>query len=61
MVDNSRGFQIVYNCKLPNNGVYFRVNVTDTLISLRTIFESLIDESWINSFSQRMIGFILRY
>lgn len=53
MVDNSRGFQIGYSCKLPNNGVYFRVNVTDTLISLRTIFESLIDESWINSFFSR--------
>lgn len=50
MVDDSRGFQIDYSCKLPNNGVYFRVNVTDTLISLRAIFESLIDESWINSF-----------
>lgn len=35
---------------LPNNGWYLRVKVTDKTVTLRSIYQSLIDTSWINRF-----------
>ena len=35
---------------LPNNGWYLRVKVTDKTVTLRSIYQSLIDASWINHF-----------
>lgn len=49
-MENTRGFYVKYSCPLSNNGFYIRVEVDDPLISLRTIFMSLIDTSWINHF-----------
>ena len=47
---NSRGFNLITQKELPNNGFYIRINVTDKLTSLQNIFKSLIDLSWIDSF-----------
>ena len=35
---------------LPNNGYFLRVKVTDKTVTLRSIYQSLIDASWINHF-----------
>ena len=49
-MENTRGFHVGYSCRLSNNGFYIRVDVDEPLISLRTIFMSLIDISWVNHF-----------
>ena len=50
MVYGQRGFEVVTEQNLPNNGWYFRVKVTDKTVTLRSIYQSLIDASWINHF-----------
>lgn len=50
MMSNPRGFEVVSEQNLPNNGWYFRVKVTDKTVTLRSIYQSLIDTSWINHF-----------
>ena len=47
---NSKGFDVVTYQQLLNNGIYIRVQVVDQVISLRNIFQSLIDTSWTNDF-----------
>lgn len=47
---NPRGFEVVTEQNLPNNGWYLRVKVTDQTVTLRSIYLSLIDDSWINKF-----------
>ena len=49
-MSNPRGFDVVANQKLQNNGWYLRVKVTDKTVTLRSIYQSLIDDSWINHF-----------
>ena len=49
-MSNPRGFNVVANQKLQNNGWYLRVKVTDKTVTLRSIYQSLIDASWINNF-----------
>lgn len=49
-MEDFKGFHVEYSGRLSNNGFYIRVEVDDPLISLRTIFMSLIDISWINHF-----------
>lgn len=49
-MSNTRGFEVVTEQDLPNNGWYLRVKVTDKTVTLRSIYQSLIDDSWINHF-----------
>lgn len=49
-MSNPRGFDVVANQKLQNNGWYLRVKVTDKTVTLRSIYLSLINDSWINRF-----------
>ena len=49
-MSNPRGFEVVTEQNLPNNGWYLRVKVTDKTVTLRSIYQSLIDTSWINRF-----------
>lgn len=49
-MSDSRGFEVVIKQKLPNNGYFIRVKVTDRTVTLRSIYQSLIDASWINHF-----------
>lgn len=49
-MSNPRGFEVVANQYMPNNGWYLRVKVTDKTVTLRSIYQSLIDDSWINHF-----------
>lgn len=47
---NPRGFDVITYKKLSNNGYYIRVQVTNKVVSLSNIFQSLIDISWTNTF-----------
>lgn len=49
-MSNPRGFTVVTEQNLPNNGWFLRVKVTDKTVTLRSIYQSLIDDSWINHF-----------
>lgn len=49
-MNNPRGFKVVTEQNLPNNGWFLRVKVTDKTVTLRSIYQSLIDNSWINHF-----------
>lgn len=49
-MSDPRGFEVVTKQKLPNNGYFIRVKVTDRTVTLRSIYQSLIDASWINHF-----------
>ena len=49
-MSNPRGFEVVSEQNLPNNGWYLRVKVKDKTVTLRSIYQSLIDASWINHF-----------
>lgn len=49
-MSNPRGFEVVTEQNLPNNGYFLRVKVTDKTVTLRSIYQSLIDDSWINHF-----------
>ena len=49
-MSDPRGFEVVIKQKLPNNGYFIRVKVTDRTVTLRSIYQSLIDASWINHF-----------
>lgn len=49
-MSNPRGFTVVTEQNLPNNGWFLRVKVTDKTVTLRNIYQSLIDDSWINHF-----------
>ena len=49
-MSSQRGFEVVTEQNLPNNGWFLRVKVTDKTVTLRNIYQSLIDASWINHF-----------
>lgn len=51
---NPRGFNVITNQQLSNNGRYIRVQVVDQDVSLQNIFQSLIDTSWTNSFFENV-------
>lgn len=50
MMSSPKGFEVVADQNLPNNGWYLRVKVTDKTVTLRNVYQSLIDASWINHF-----------
>ena len=57
-MSNPRGFTVVTEENLPNNGCFLRVKVTDKTVTLRSIYQSLIDDSWINHYPQIKNGLI---
>lgn len=49
-MQNSRGFDVITYQQLPNNGLYIRVQVTDQTVTLQNVYQSLINDNWINRF-----------
>ena len=49
-MQNPRGFDVITCQQLPNNGWYIRVQVTDQTVTLLSIYQSLINDNWINRF-----------
>ena len=47
---NPRGFDVITYQQLPNNGLYIRVQVTNQIVTLQSIYQSLINDNWINRF-----------
>ena len=49
-MQNPRGFDVITYQQLPNNGLYIRVQVTDQTVTLQNVYQSLINDNWINRF-----------
>lgn len=47
---NPRGFDVITYQQLPNNGLYVRVQVTNQMVTLLNVYQSLINDNWINRF-----------
>lgn len=55
-MQNPRGFDVITYQQLPNNGLYIRVQVTDQTVTLQNVYQSLINDSWINRFFHSVTG-----
>lgn len=49
-MQNPRGFDVIKYQQLPKHGCYIRVQVTGQAVTLLNIYQSLIDDNWINRF-----------
>lgn len=47
---NPRGFDVITYRSLPKNGLYIRIQVTDQTVTLQNVYQSLINDNWINRF-----------